>query len=346
LQVIQATRLRSLTLQIFQAAGASEEDSTIVTDHLIEASLAGVDSHGLLRVPEYVGKLKRWSTGDTTSRINPNPSLTVSRETDTTAVLDGDWCFGQVCATKAMNMAMGKAASHNIGVVTGKHTDHVGRAASYPLMAASEGMVGIMFVKVNPVMVPFGGRSRLLGNNPISVAIPTGTDMPIVVDIATSVVAGGKIMLAMDEGRSIPEGWALDADGNPTTNPRDFMEGGALIPFGQHKGFALSIVNEVLGGIMSGAGALFHFSGNNAFMCMALKVDAFVPLAEFERDVAQMVREIKESPKSSGTGAILIPGEPEFETKRIREKTGIPLPDKTWDDIRAIASELNVKYTS
>jgi uncharacterized oxidoreductase len=316
----------------------------VVTDHLVEASLAGVDSHGIMRVPEYVGKLKRWRDGETEARINPRPNITIFNETETTAMLDGDWCFGQVCATRAMEMAIQKARMHNVGVVTGRNTDHIGRAAAYPLIAAEAGMVGLIFVKVNPVMVPHGGISRLLGNNPISVAIPTGGEWPIFVDVAMSVVAGGKILIAMERGESIPEEWALDSKGNPTRNPRDYIENGALLPVGQHKGYALAVVNEVLGGLMSGAGTLFRFSGNNAFMCMALNIRAFAELSDFQREVRQMISDIKGSAKAPQTKEILIPGEPEFLTKKSRVETGIPLPDKTWMDILKIASEFNLQF--
>jgi len=350
--VIRAEPLLSFTREIFRSAGSSAEDAALVSDHLVEANLAGVDSHGVVRVPEYVGKLERWKsatpTGSGTTpsslRLNPAARVRTVRETPTTAVVDGDWGFGQVCATAAMKMAIAKARSYGAAFVAGRHTDHVGRAAAYPLMAAREGLIGMTFVKVNPVMVPQGGRAALLGNNPISVAIPSGTPgQPIFVDVAMSVVAGGRIMVAQDKGERIPEGWAVDSSGRPTTDPLDFTQrGGALLPVGGHKGYALSLVNETLGGILSGAGALAHLESNNAFMHVALDVGAFLPLPEFEAQVRQMVSEIRASPRRVPEEEIMIPGDPEYRMMERRRREGIPLPEKTWRDIGAVAERYGV----
>jgi uncharacterized oxidoreductase len=349
--LLSADQCTSLSIEILEAAGASKEEAAAVAHHLVEASLAGVDSHGIFRIPLYVGKMLGGAyaegLGETTylkgMPIKPKANVRVVKSEGATAQVDGDWGFGIVAGIKAMELAIAKASEFGVGIVTGRNCDHLCRVAEYTLMAANRNMIGAMFVKTRPIVIPFGGRSRCLGNNPISFAIPAGREEPIVLDFATSVVAYGKIMHAIISGESIPEGWMLDHDGNSTTNPNDWKEGGALIPFGGHKGYAISIVNEILGGVLSGVGILSDYVGVNAFLAMALKVESLMPISEFKSKVDKLIESIRNSPKAPGVKEILIPGEPEFRNRKRRLKEGIPIPDSDWANIKKIAEKLNVK---
>ncbi len=340
--VIPETKLRNISIDLFEAAGVSQSESDIVVNHLIESSLAGVDSHGIVRVPEYLGRILGISGYGDMYEVVPGAKFVIERETTTTAVIDGGWGFGQVVARKAMELAINKAKKYSVGIVAGRNVDHVGRAAEYPQMAAAQNMIGAMFVKVVPVMSPLGGKGRVLGNNPLSIAIPGGAENPIVVDIAMSVVAGGKVIISREKGEKIPDGWVLDKEGNSTTDPAEFMAGGSLVPFGGHKGYALGVVMEVIGGILSGAGALSDYKGNNAFTLLAMDIEAFMDISEFKSRVDKLERDLKNSPKAPGANEIFVPGEPEFKTRSRRLIEGIPITEKTWSNIQEFATRLGV----
>jgi len=312
-------------------------------NHLVEASLTGVDSHGIVRVPEYLGRILSVNGYGDMYEVVPDAKFTIERESPTIAVVDGGWGFGQVVARKAMDIAIGKARSYGIGIVAGRNVDHVGRAAEYTMMAAEQNMIGAMFVKVVPVMSPVGGKGRVLGNDPMSFAIPAGKENPIVVDIAMSVVAGGKVIISQEKGEKIPEGWVLDKEGKPTTDPGTYMSGGSLLPFGGHKGYALGVVMEVLGGILSGAGALADYKGNNAFTVMAMSIESFMGLDEFKAKIDKLERDIRGAPKAPGSSEIFVPGEPEFRTREKRLRDGIPITEKTWSNMGEFATRLGVK---
>lgn len=347
--IISAEKCLTLGIRIFEAAGVSKEEASVVSNHLVEASLAGVDSHGVIRIPLYASRVLGEPTGlvkhHDSIRIKPKATVRVVKSAGATAQVDGDWGFGILAAIKAMETAIAKAREFGVGIVTGRNCDHICRVAAYPLMAAEKNMIGATFVKTSPVMAAFGGKSRLIGNNPISFAIPTGMKNPIVLDYAMSVVAGGKIMLAAAKGESIPEGWLLDVNGKPTTSTKDWKEGGAYLPFGGHKGYALGVVNEVLGGILSGAGALMDYGGVNAFLAMALNVESFTPIDEFKSQVDKMIDTIKNAPKAPGVNEILIPGEPEFRSRERRLKEGIPIPDGEWEQFKKIATRLKISLS-
>ncbi len=344
--VVSAEKLRRLSVQLFEAAGVSKEESAIVVNHLVDASLCGVDSHGIVRVPEYLGRIMGVSGYGDMYEVIPGAEFKIERDSPTIAVVDGGWGFGQVVARKAMELAIAKAKQYGVGSVAGRNVDHVGRAAEYTMMAAEEKMIGAMFVKVVPVMSAIGGKSRLLGNNPLSVAIPGQEKNPIVVDIAMSVVAGGKVIISQEKAEKIPEGWVLDKEGHASTDPSVYMAGGSLVPFGGHKGYALGVVMEVLGGILSGAGALSDYKGNNAFTLLALNIEPFIDRDEFTAKVDKLENDLKSAPKAPGSMEIVVPGEPEFRTKERRLKEGIPITERTWSNIGEFATRLKVPMPS
>ncbi len=341
--LVPAKEFRSRAAKIFAAAGASSSEALIVADSLVEASLAGVDSHGVVRIPEYVGRMLGIPGYGPMTKLKPKAKIKIIKDASAITVVDGNWGFGQVVARKAMDLAIKKAKRYNVGIVTGRNCDHIGRLAEYPLMAAAQNMIGAVFCKTIPVMSPVGAKGRIIGNNPISFAIPAGKERPIVTDIAMSVVAGGKVTMASEKGERIPEGWLLDAAGNPATDPKAWLERGSLVPVGGHKGYAMSVVTEVLGGVLSGAGTLLDYSGNNAFLAMAINVRAFMPLSKFKEGVDKFISDLRAAPKATGAKEILIPGEPEIREKERRLKSGVPVPEKTLNEIRDIAKRLNVQ---
>ena len=229
---VPADRLREIAAQLLQASGASEEEAAIVSRHSIGANLAGHDSHGIILVPTYIDRVKQ-------GHIVPGAPFEVVRETPSTTVVDGHWGFGYVVSERVMQMTIGKARQGGMAAATVFRQGHVGRVADYPIMAANAGMIGIMTAdsgRAAKSVVPFGGRERRLGTNPLCIAMPSNLEGPLFLDMATSAVAGGKVGVALARGASIPEGWILDKDGNSTTDPADLGRGGAVLPLGRPSG--------------------------------------------------------------------------------------------------------------
>jgi uncharacterized oxidoreductase len=325
---------------IFQAAGASEEEAQIVMEHLVGANLAGHDSHGVILIPAYINRIKR-------GHIVPGAPLEIERESSTTAHLNGNWGFGYVVTTRAMEMAIAKAKTHNVAAITIHLQGHVGRLADYPLMAAQAGMIGMITCdsgRSPKSVVPFGGRVARLGTNPISVAFPSDLEGPIFLDMATSAVAAGKIGVQRNRGEPAPPGWILDKDGNATTNVADFYDGGAILPMGGdqgHKGYVLSFMVETLSGILTSLGFGIDPQGrhNDGTFIAVFNVSAFRPLDEFKRDMEEFVHYIKDTPTAAGFTEVLYPGELEHRTAQARRRDGIFVEDATWDQIMALKAE-------
>jgi uncharacterized oxidoreductase len=244
-----------------------------------------------------------------------------------------------------MEIAIEKARTFNIAAVSGRNCDHIGRLALYSLMAVEQGMIGITFAKGTATMAPLGAKGKLIGNNPVSYGIPAGEERPIVLDYAMSVAAAGKLTVAIDKGERVPEGWLIDVEGNPTTDPSAFYRGGSLLPFSGHKGYGMAVVGEVLAGILSGAGVLTEYPGTNTFLTMAINVDAFIPLPEFKAQIDRLIKTIRTSPKIYGVNEIVIPGEPEFNMRKKRLEEGIPVAETTWKRITTAGLEVGVAST-
>ncbi len=325
---------------IFQAAGASDEEAQIVMEHLVGANLAGHDSHGVILIPSYINRIKR-------GHIVPGAPLEIERESSTTAHLNGNWGFGYVVTTWAMEMAIAKAKEHNVSAITIHLQGHVGRLADYPLMAAKAGMIGMITCdsgRAPKSVVPHGGRVARLGTNPISVAFPSDLEGPIFLDMATSAVAAGKIGVQRNRGEPAPPGWILDKEGNPTTDVNDFYDGGAILPMGgdqAHKGYVLSFMVETLSGILTSLGFGIDPQGrhNDGTFISVFNVSAFRPLDEFKRDMEEFVRYIKDTPPAAGFTEVLYPGELEHRTAQTRRRDGIFVEDATWDQLMALKAE-------
>lgn len=232
---LTASQLRNLGIRVFEALGTPSSEAKRVADSLVKANLTGHDSHGVMRIPQYVKEIKR-------GQIKPGAKIEALRETPSTALLNGNWGFGQVIAEKGMKMAIEKAKVHSISAVGLFHCNHIGRLGEYILMAAEQDMIGILVCNAPPLggnTAPYGGRARRLSTGPISAAVPAGKWKPFLLDFATSMAAEGKLRIKYHRGEKVPLGWIIDKEGRPTTDPKDFYEGGAILPFGGHKGCPL-----------------------------------------------------------------------------------------------------------
>ena len=324
---------------ILRAMGANEEETQIVRRHMIGANLVGHDSHGVILLSTYVDRIKK-------GHIVPGAKFEIVREGPTTARINGNWGFGQVVSERAMQMAIDKAKTYEVGAVTVFHQSHVGRVGDYPLMAARAGFIGMMTAdsgKTSKAVAPFGGRVARLGTNPICIALPSDLDGPIFIDMATSAVAAGKISLARNRKQQIPLGWIVDKDGHPTTNPLDYYAGGAILPVGGdqgHKGYGLSFMVEVLSGILTGLGFGIDPNGphNDGVFMAVFAVEAFRPLDEFKREMADFVKYVKDTPLAEGFTEVLYPGEIEYRTEQQRRRDGIPIEDETWRQLTGLAA--------
>ncbi|MHB1133556.1 MAG: Ldh family oxidoreductase [Chloroflexota bacterium] len=336
--VFKAERLREVGEAILEAAGATPATARQVAASLVESNLLGHDSHGVILIPQYVKQMKA-------GRIDASATPSILRETPATAVLDGCWAFGVVSVGHAVELAMAKARQTGLGAVGVVRCNHSGRLGQYTSRIAAAGMVGIVLVRgVNKpgVMVPFGGSQPLFGTNPYSFAIPAGELAPVVVDFATSGVAGGKVKVARDKGDALAPGLIVDKHGQPSTNPADFFDGGALLPMGEHKGYSLALVAELLAGQLIGTEVYEEGRNTQGTLVLAMNVDAFRPLPEFQRAADERLRQVKAVPSAPGVSEVLIPGERSRKTKQAREQSGIELPGETWQSLVRAAQELGM----
>ena len=338
---LDATRLTTTATRIFLALGVPESDAAWIATLLVRANLRGHDSHGVIRIPQYAAWVKK-------GEVNPKSPVTVMAETAVTATLDGGRGFGQVVARRGMEIGIIKAKAAGLSAVGLSRTSHVGRLADYGEMAATQGLVAMLWV--NAVfglnVTPWGGAARRLGTNPHAIAVPGLTGPAMVLDFATSVVAEGKIRVKRNRRQPAPPGWFMDAQGRPATDPEAFYASppGAIFPAAEHKGYGLGLAVEILGGILSGTGAAGPGSGlfaNGTFM-ICLDVERFLPLAEFHRQVAALVDWVKSAPLAPGSAEILVPGEPEARLEAERARQGIAIEDETWGQIEAVVRELGV----
>jgi LDH2 family malate/lactate/ureidoglycolate dehydrogenase len=283
--------------------------------------------------------------------LNPRPSVQVLRETETTAMLDGDRAFGMVVARRAMEMAMARAGRCGLGCVTARNVTHTGMIGFYPMMAARRGFIGISCNNGPTILPPFGGTTPTLATNPFSAAFPSGVTEPVVLDMATSMVAAGKMRLAAKKGTRIPDGWALDRHGVPTTDPGEALFHGFLQWAGGYKGFGLATVVEVLGGVLSGGLFGSDVPAMKAFgadplvtsgFYLALDPERFMPIAEFRARMDRLVAQIKSSERARGVAEIFVAGEIEARTKRERQFSGIPLSGVVHRELEGLGARHGV----
>ncbi|MFX0198853.1 MAG: Ldh family oxidoreductase [Candidatus Hodarchaeota archaeon] len=344
---IEKGKLYNFCDTIFKKLNLSSEETAILIDSIIQADMRGIHTHGVMRIPIYV---KRFQLG----LVNIDCTFKIVEETSSMALLDGNNGIGQVIGTKAMEIAITKALGSGIGCVGVKNSNHFGAAAYFSSMALKKDMIGIAMTNTTPLLAPTGGTDKLIGNNPISIAIPSNKELPIILDSALSVVALGKIMLAQKKGETIPLGWGLDKFGKDTDDPNKVLEGGIILPIGAYKGYGLSLIIEILTGVLTGSGysdgvKSIYKDLKNPNRCghlfVAIRIQNFIDLEQFKTRIDDLIKKIKNSPKLEGVQKIYLPGEIEFENEEKSLKEGIALPKQVIEELEKLAKglDLNLK---
>lgn len=335
--------------------GCSLEHADLASDVLIRSDLRGIDSHGVARLSGYV---RLWEK----KRINPTPNIRIVHETPSTATIDGDSGLGLVVAPFAMKVAIEKARLYGSGWVSVRNSNHFGIAGYHALMAVEQDMIGFAMTNASPLVAPTYANERLLGTNPMCYAFPAGKYPPVIVDMATSAAANGKLEIAQRAGKLVPEGWIQDAEGKSVQDPHELKKGGSLLPLGSdkehgsHKGFGLSATVDILSAVLSGANygpwvppfvaflepptdpvgkGIGHFIG-------AMRVDGFRPVDEFKSHLDNWIERFKSAKPISTDQRVIIPGEPELEAETDRKLNGIPIVDAVFTDLNELAVKLGL----
>lgn len=330
---------------IFAAASVPDDHARLVAHSLVTSEMWGHPSHGLLRVRWYLDRIR---AGVTRAGIEPE----VVVDGGALAVMDGRDGLGQVVADRAMRQAVERAAAHGVGVVSVRDSNHFGTAAYYTRTAARAGCIALLVTNSSPAMAPWGGRETAFGANPWSLAAPAGRYGEVVMDISNTAVARGKIYAAGEQGREIPEGWAMDAEGRPTTDPVA-AAAGLLMPMGGHKGYAISFMMDVLAGVLPGAGSGREVRGPQqaehrsrcGHLALAIDIASVDDPAAFAARMESLVEQAHAVPPADGVERIYVPGEPEIEAEQRARRDGVTLPPRTVSELRRLAAELDVPLT-
>lgn len=356
-KIFSYQELFSFTVRVFRKIGCPEKDADTAATALLSADLRGIDSHGIARL---VGYVRLWEG----KRANATPAIRIIHETPSTAVVDGDGGLGLVVAPYAMQVAIEKARNVGTGWVSVQHSNHFGIAGYHALQAVKENMIGIAMTNASALVAPTFSIERMLGTNPISVAVPGGEEPPFVADLATTTAANGKLELLQRKNREAPTGWIQDKEGHSSTDPHALKTGGALLPLGgdrehgSHKGYALGAIVDIFSGVLSGASygpwvppfpayvpmptgmpgkGIGHFFG-------AMRIDAFRPADEFKQHMDNWIRRFRSATPAPGHEKVLIPGDPEREMEAERLAGGIPLVDSVVVDLQGMAAKLGVEF--
>jgi uncharacterized oxidoreductase len=335
---VTAEKLIEIEKALLIAAGASAEEAVIIARYNVGANLVGHDSHGIHLIPSYIDRIKA-------GHIVPQAPWVITQETPTTTVIDGNWGFGYAVTDRAMRYTIEKAKKQNVAAATVFRQSHIGRLASYPMLASAEGMIAMITAdsgRSAKAVAPFGGAKARLGTNPISFAIPSNLDGPFVFDMATSAAAAGKINVATARGEQVPTGWLIDAEGRPSTDPKVLKAGGALLPLGGaegYKGTGLAAIVEIMSGLLTGLGFGVEPSGrhNDGCFIAVFNVAAFRDLAVFKQEVTEFAQYLKATPLAQGFTEVFYPGEVEYKKELDRRKNGVPIEDATWGKIKDLA---------
>lgn len=349
-------KLIDITTRVFLAMGCSEVHAVSAAEVLVSADLRGIDSHGVARLSGYV---RLWEA----KRVNASPDVKIIHETPSTAVVDGDLGLGLVVAPIAMKVAIEKARQVGTGWVSVCNSNHFGIAAYHAMMALEEDMIGIVMTNASALVAPTHSTERLLGTNPICVAIPGGEEPAFVADMATTTAANGKLEILQRKGLDAPLGWIQDKEGVSVKDAHALKNGGALLPLGSdrehgsHKGYALGAIVDIFSAVLSGANygpwvppfpayvpmpenqpgkGIGHFLG-------AMRIDAFRKKEDFKKDMDQWIRRFRQAKPIHEDHPVLIPGDPEREMEVIRRNEGVPLLSVVWEDIAAVAEKLKIK---
>jgi LDH2 family malate/lactate/ureidoglycolate dehydrogenase len=327
--------LSRAVFNLCRASGSPQDEAELVSTRLLKADLTGHPSHGIIRIPMYMRMLRNdW--------IKPGVKPEFIRDSGPTALINGNRSYGQVGAEKAMTVAIGKAKEYGIAGVGVTNLAHIGRLADFANAASRAECLGLVFTScggVSSIVAPFEGLARRMATNPIALGIPSDREYPVVMDLATSVFAEGKLRVMLAAGKQAPEKTLLDKEGNPTTNPADFYAGGALLPLGGvqgYKGYLLNFMVEVLAGLLTGggyAGGDTKAPFNNCTLMIVIDVQKFRELPLFKSELEGMIKFLKETPVAEGR-EVLYPGEKEFRHEKAILKSGVPLADQTVKEIQ------------
>ncbi|MSR82140.1 MAG: Ldh family oxidoreductase [Candidatus Latescibacteria bacterium] len=341
-----AEQLRDFTTRLLLAAGADQRNAQRVAQALVGANLCGVDTHGVWHLPGYVQAMRD-------GQLLPTAWPTIVEESPAYARLAGGWTFGHVGAKVAMELALDKAAQNGIALVSLVQAHHIGRLGEYVELAAARGMVGLVwaggFAEEQPVAMPYGGSRPVLHTNPLAMGFPAGTETPVVLDFATTVLSGVKVVEARAQGKQLPPGSIADREGRPTADPEEFFKGGGHLPFGGHKGYGLMLAAELLGRVFTGADAFAQplrggpIFGHTGTAMIAFRADLFQPLAAYADRADELEQRVRAVPPAPGFAEVLIPGDLEARTRETRVRGGIPIPDDLWGRLSELALSLGVK---
>ena len=343
---MHAPRLIDFGAAVYTALGVPAADALLLATSLVQADLWGHPSHGVMRLPWYAARLQSGVMQATTQAQKVMDAGAV-------AVLDGADGIGQVLATQATQEAIQRSQLHGIGAVAVRRSNHFGTAMFFSLMGPPQGCVVMVTTNASPSMAPWGGREKRLGNNPWSIAAPAGRHAPMVMDMANSAVARGKVYLARQKGEPIPPGWALTSDGSPTTDAATAIAG-LIAPMAGHKGYAIAVMMDMLSGVLTGSSFLSAVHGpyqsaqrsGCGHLVIALNIGAFMPLAEFGRRMEAFIAELKSTPLAAGCNEVFYPGEIEARNALRHAAEGLTLPAQTLADLAALGRELKVPFDS
>ena len=345
---VNADKLRAFAQTIFECAGVPSDHAADAADVLVWANLHGVDTHGVRNLkPLYI-------EGIANGKIEPKPTFRIEHETPVTARVDGDRGLGLAAGPWAMRLAMRKAQESGVGIVAVRNSHHYGAAGYHAMLAVPQDMIGvsltaILWAKGNSLgVLPTFGKVPMLSTNPISVAVPTGVEPTFLLDMATSITPYNRVLLYQEVGQPIPEGWALDSEGQPTTDPaiaRQLFPLGGSRETGGHKGYGLSVMVEIFCALLSGGwdqGENGFEQTRDAHFLMALRVDAFRPVPDFKAGMDAMIDALHNVPPVDGQERVMVAGEPEARTRQRRSEMGVPLAPNVMDDLAALAARFNV----
>lgn len=337
-------RLTNLARDLLVRGGAPAAESQVVADHLVEANLKGHDSHGVGMLPHYVRNIEK-------GFCEPGNHASL-KEQGATLVVDGQFGFGQVVGPEAMQFGIEAAKEHGVAVIGLKNAHHLGRIGHHAEVVARAGLISMHYVNVvghPPQVAPFGGREKRLSTNPFCCAIPVEGSPPVILDMATSAIAAGKVRVARNAGLQVPDDCLIDADGNPTTDPNIVLVDppGAQVHFGKHKGFGLAVICEILAGALIGnwtmePGNPRHGTTVNHMLTVILTPERLANTAGFAQETRRLIRYLKDTPTAPGAMEVLIPGEPERQSEQARRQQGIPIDDGTFQGLMELAEHVGV----
>jgi LDH2 family malate/lactate/ureidoglycolate dehydrogenase len=339
--MLKGEQLEKICFHLLCAAGAPEDHGRIVSRHLADNNLAGHDSHGFIRIIQYIRQIKE-------GVIIPAAKPEIVNQSAGIAQVDGHYGFGQVAAKFSMELAIGKAKAQGLSCVTVRRLRHLGRLGAYGEMAAAEGCAAIMYCGTGGQALsqaPFGGTRRKLATNPILMAFPGGKEGPVLSDFATCAAAEGKIRVHRARGKKLPDGWLLDKEGRPSNDPEDYYAGGAILPVGGsvgHKGYCLAFMTDLFGSLLSRDGfppKPGDQNLSNGSLILVLDLKRFAPVEMIEREVSMMADYVKDTPLAAGFDEILYPGEKEAKSRKERSGKGVEIEDDTWNQVMALVKE-------